>query len=640
MGKKPLEGIRVLELGQLMAGPFAGTLLGYFGAEVVKVEAPGKGDAVRGWRVVDETGTAAWWYTLGRNKKCITLDLRQEEGRGLARRLADQVDVVIENFRPGTMERWGLGPDELKTTNPGLVYSRISGYGQDGPYASLPGYASVCEGVGGFRYVTGFPGGPPVRPNLSLGDSLAALHAAFGVVLALFHRDRGPRPGQAGQVVDTAIYEAVFNMMEAVVPEFDLCGVVREPSGSTITGIVPTNTYPCRDGRWVIIGGNGDSIFKRLMRAAGRPEMADDSRLAENAGRVAHQDEVDGALAEWTSGLTVEQVLEALEEARVPAGPIYSVADMMNDPHFQARGLFEEVEAAGRRIKIPAILPRLTETPGGTEWAGPPVGAHNREVLGGWLGLSSGEIEALGERGVIGPVGPEAPAPADAPPAADDQILTGYRSKGLAGEMGFGEAPAVLVVDMILGFTDPSSPLGSDLDAEIEATRRLLEAARVRGVPIFFTTTAYSEGLRDAGLFVRKIPSLSVLREGAGATLIDPRLGRRDGETLVAKKYASAFFGTALASELTALGVDTLVVCGATTSGCIRATVVDAMQHGFRPIVPEECVGDRSAEAHRANLVDIEGKYGDVLGLDEVLDELEAVAYFAGIEASDDGDDE
>ena len=401
MAKKPLEGVRVLELGQLMAGPFAATLLAYFGAEVIKVEPPGRGDAVRGWRALDDNGTAVWWYTLGRNKKCITLDLHREEGRRLARRLAEQVDVLVENFRPGTMEKWGLGPEELETTNPGLIYSRISGYGQDGPYARLPGYASVCEGVGGLRYVTGFPGQPPVRPNLSLGDSLAALHAAFGVVLALYHRDRGQRAGTSGQVVDTAIYEAVFNMMEAVVPEYDRCAIVRGPSGSTITGIVPTNTYPCRSGRWVIIGGNGDSIFKWLMRAVGRPEMAEDERLAANPGRVEHQAEVDGAIGAWTSELTVEEVLERLEQAGVPAGPINSVEEMLADPHFQARGLFEEVEAGGRPLKIPAILPKLSETPGGTEWAGPPLGAHNREILGGMLGLSAADIGSLEESGVV-----------------------------------------------------------------------------------------------------------------------------------------------------------------------------------------------------------------------------------------------
>ncbi len=402
--RKPLAGIRVLEMGQLMAGPFAGTLLAYFGAEVIKVEPPIKGDAVRGWRELDETGTSVWWYSLGRNKKCITLNLRLEQGRNLARRLADKVDVLIENFRPGTMERWGLGPKEIRRTNPGIIYTRVSGYGQDGPYAARPGYASVCEGIGGLRYVNGFPGQPPVRPNLSLGDSLAGLHAAFGTLLALFDRLRqgATSRGQGqGQEVDVAIYESVYNMMEAVVPEFDYSGAIRGPSGTTITGIVPTNTYLCGNGKHVIIGGNGDSIFQRLMRAAGRPELAEDSRLADNAGRVTHQTEVDNAISAWTATLTSAQVLEILEAADVPAGPIYSVQDMVEDPHFIARGMFEEVQAGGRTLKIPAILPKLSETPGATEWAGPKVGSHNNEILASLLGVSDDELKELRDEGVV-----------------------------------------------------------------------------------------------------------------------------------------------------------------------------------------------------------------------------------------------
>lgn len=399
--RAPLEGVRVLEMGQLLAGPFAGTILAYFGAEVVKVEPPGTGDPIRHWRLVED-GSSLWWHSVGRNKKCVTLDLRRDEGRRLARRLAAEVDVLIENFRPGTLEKWGLGPEDLKADHPDLIFARVSGYGQTGPYASRPGYASVCEGVGGLRYLNGFPDRPPVRPNLSLGDSLAGLHAAFGIVLALLHRERASAlPAAAGQVVDVAIYEAVFNMLESVVPEYDRCGEVRGPSGSTITGIVPTNTYLCRDGKHVIIGGNGDSIFRRLMRAAGRPEMADDPRLADNVGRVERQEEVDGAIGAWTATLAAAEVLERLEQAGVPAGPINSVADMVEDAHFQARGLFEDVEVGGRPLKIPALLPKLSSTPGRTRWPGPAVGAHNREILGGWLGLSAAEIDRLAAEQVI-----------------------------------------------------------------------------------------------------------------------------------------------------------------------------------------------------------------------------------------------
>ena len=278
-GLKPLEGLRVLELGQLLAGPFTGSLLAYFGAEVIKIEAPA-GDPIRGWRELDENGTSYWWRSLGRNKKCITIDLGTPEGRALALRLANRSDVLIENFSPGVMERWGLAPADLKKRNPRLVYARISGYGQDGPYASRPGFASVCEGISGFRYVNGYPGEAPVRPNLSIGDTIAALHAALGIMLALRARDALPDTG--GQVVDVALYESMFNLMEAVVPEFSGAGVVREPSGTTVTGIVPTNTYRCADGRHVVIGGNGDSIFRRCARSRDRCR---DRRVVRGASR-------------------------------------------------------------------------------------------------------------------------------------------------------------------------------------------------------------------------------------------------------------------------------------------------------------------------------------------------------------------
>ncbi len=397
-GRRPLDGVRVLELGQLLAGPFAGCILGYFGAEVIKVEPPGAGDPLRGWRVL-QRGTSLWWRSLARNKKCISLNLRESRGRSLARRLADEADVLIENFRPGPMEKWGLGPDELKRTNPRLVYARISGYGQTGPYASRPGFASVCEGIGGLRHLNGFPGAPPVRTNLSLGDSLSGLHAALGILLALIERD-GDAPSE-GQVVDVALFESVFNLLEGVVPEYDGAGVVRGPSGSTVTGIVPTNTYRCEDGKYVVIGGNADSIFVRLMTAAGRADLAHDPRLADNAGRVEHEEEIDRAISAWTATLESDEVVERLAAEAVPAGPIYSVADMARDPHFQARGLFESVEIDGKPLQVPAITPRLSATPGRTDWPGPEVGAHTEEILGERLGLSQAEIETLRREGIV-----------------------------------------------------------------------------------------------------------------------------------------------------------------------------------------------------------------------------------------------
>jgi crotonobetainyl-CoA:carnitine CoA-transferase CaiB-like acyl-CoA transferase len=394
---RPLDGIRVLEMGQLIAGPFAGCMLGYFGAEVIKIEPPGAGDGLRSWRVL-KNGTSLWWRAMARNKKCITLDLRKEEGRAIAGRLAERADVLIENFRPGTMERWGLSPDTLEKRNPDLVFARVSGYGQSGPLAARPGFASVCEGFGGFRHINGFPGETPVRPNLSIGDTLAALHAVIGILLALQQR---ARVGGRGQVVDVAIYESVFNMLESVVPEYHGAGIVRGPSGSTLTGIVPTNTYPCADGKYVIIGGNTDSIFQRLMRAAGRDDLADDPRLTDNAGRVEHQQEVDGAIARWTATLASGEVLEALAGASVPSGPIYTIEDMMADPHYRERGMFETVEIDGEPLEIPAIVPLLEDTPGETLWPGPALGAHNEEIYADLLGYSSTEIERLSAQGVI-----------------------------------------------------------------------------------------------------------------------------------------------------------------------------------------------------------------------------------------------
>jgi len=394
---RPLEGVRVLEVGQLIAGPFTGSVLAYFGAEVIKVEPPGKGDPIRQWRVVRD-GSSLWWHSVGRNKKCVTIDLKKVAGRELVKQLATQSDVLVENFRPGTMEAWGLGPDDIKALNADLIYARISGYGQTGPYAGKPGFASVCEGLSGFRYVNGFPGQAPVRPNLSIGDTIAALHAVLGIVMALFARKQHSQPGQ---VVDIAIYESMFNLLEAVVPEYSGAQVIREPAGTTVTGIVPTNTYRCRDGKYVVIGGNGDSIYKRLMRAIGRADLADDPQLAHNPGRVAREAEIDSAIAHWCAGIDCAQVMALLDVAEVPVGPIYSVADMFDDPHFRARGLFERFEVNGKPLDIPAVLPRLTATPGRTDWTGPAVGSHNAEVFGGLLNLSADQQSQLQRDGVI-----------------------------------------------------------------------------------------------------------------------------------------------------------------------------------------------------------------------------------------------
>ncbi|KAI9495944.1 CAIB/BAIF family protein [Zychaea mexicana] len=404
---KPLDGIRVLELGQLIAGPFCGSILGYYGADVVKVEPPKTGDPLRKWRHVDEDGESPWFRSLGRNKKSICIDLRTDQGRSLVKKLAQDVDVLIENFKPGTMEKWGLGPEDLYATNPGLIYTRISGYGQTGPYSKRPGFAAVCEGMGGFRYVNAVPGEAPVRPNISLGDSLAGIHAALGVLLSLIGRNKlAGTAEKTGQVVDVAIYESMLNMMESIIPEYDRFGQIRQPSGSTVTGVVPTNTYPCKEGQYVIIGGNGDTIYKRLMKAIGREDLVG-AEYETNAHRVKAQELIDGAISEWTATKTPDEVLDALEQASVPAGKIYNAKDIVEDEHINARGMIETVtvgkpeEGRGYELKVPGMSPILQTTPGATKWAGPDLGQDTVEVLEKSLGLSKEQISSLKEQGII-----------------------------------------------------------------------------------------------------------------------------------------------------------------------------------------------------------------------------------------------
>ena len=394
---KPLAGIRVLELGQLIAGPFAGKCFAEFGAQVIKIEPPGTGDPLRQWRML-HNGTSLWWYVQNRNKKSVTLNLRVPEAQAIARRLAKTADVVIENFRPGTLEKWGLGYEVLSRDNPGLVMLRLSGFGQTGPLRDQAGFGAIGESMGGLRYVTGYPDRAPVRPNLSIGDSIASLHGVIGVLMALRHRDAS---GGRGQVVDVALYEAVFNMMESVLPEFDMFGVVRERTGSNLTGIVPSNTYVTRDGQHVVIGANGDSIFKRLMKMIGREDLAEDPSLAGNAGRAERADELDSAIGEWTGRHDADQAIRLLNDAQVPNSKIYSIADIVREPHFCARDMIRDVKLPdGASLKVPGIVPKLSETPGDIEWVGPKLGEHTEEVLSS-LGYSSAEIASLRERRII-----------------------------------------------------------------------------------------------------------------------------------------------------------------------------------------------------------------------------------------------
>jgi formyl-CoA transferase len=392
----PLSGIKVLELGSLIAGPFCGKTLADFGAEVIKVEPPGDGDPLRRWRRM-RNGTSLWWHVQSRNKKSVTVDMRKPEGQEVVRRLARASDIVIENFRPGALEKWGLGWEELSRENPKLVLVRISGYGQTGPYRERPGFAAIAEAVGGLRYVNGFPDRPPARPNLSIGDTLAALHGVIGALLALHHIKNGGN----GQVIDVALYESVFNVMESLLPEFDAQGYVRERSGSALPGIAPSNLYPCKGGAYVLIAGNADSLFNRLMTAIGRPDLRDDPALAKNDGRAAQMERIDGAIGEWTCRFSQEEVLAAMEKAEVPAGKIYSVADIAADPHFAARGMIQEIVAGdGERLKVPGVIPKLSGTPGAIRSAAPKLGQHNDEVLES-IGFSGEEIRALKKRQII-----------------------------------------------------------------------------------------------------------------------------------------------------------------------------------------------------------------------------------------------
>ena len=390
-----LEGLKVIEMGQLIAGPFASKLLGEFGADVIKIEPPGVGDPLRKWRKIKD-GTSLWWHVQSRNKRSLTLDLKQAEAQDIVRKLVSEADVLVENFRPGTLEGWGLGYDALKAINPRLIMLRISGYGQTGPYRDLPGFGVIGEAMGGLRHLSGYPGQAPVRVGISIGDSLSSLYGVIGVLLALQERARSGE----GQEIDVALYESVFAMMESLIPEYDAFGYIREPAGSALPGITPSNSYPCKDGSYVLIAGNGDSIYKRLMSLIGRDDLGNDPRLAQNDGRSQHAELIDGAIAEWTAQRGRDEVIEALKGARVPAGYPYTAADIVSDPHYLARQMIEQVQTSVGPLKVPGVLPKLSRTPGRIGTGGPQLGEHNDDILAG-LGLSAEQVAGLRERGII-----------------------------------------------------------------------------------------------------------------------------------------------------------------------------------------------------------------------------------------------
>ena len=392
-----LSGLKVLELGQLIAGPFAAKTLADFGAEVIKIEPPDSGDPLRKWRMLKD-GTSVWWQVQSRNKQSLALDLRTPEGQDLVRQLAAEADVLIENFRPGALEGWGLSPEVLMASNPRLIVLRISGYGQTGPYRNRPGFGVIGEAMGGLRHLTAEPGRVPVRVGVSIGDTLSALHGVIGILLALQHRHA---TGQ-GQVIDVALYEAVFNCMESLLPEYSAFGAVREPAGSALPGIAPTNAYLCNDGAYALVAGNGDSIFKRLMALIERPDLANDPALADNAGRVARVVEIDAAIGAWTAQRPVAEVLEALDRAAVPAGRIYTVADIAADPHYQARGMLQTMTLDdGSAMTVPGIVPKLSATPGQHRRNAPQLGQDTDQILRE-MGLSADQIQSLKARGIVG----------------------------------------------------------------------------------------------------------------------------------------------------------------------------------------------------------------------------------------------
>ncbi len=396
--KRPFVGVKVLELGSLIAGPYAGSLLAQFGAEVIKVESPKAGDPLRKWRKLHR-GTSLWWYVQSRNKKSLSLDLKSATGREIVLRLATEADILIENFRPGTLEKWGLGWEDLSAVNPKLVMVRISGYGQTGPMRNLPGFAAIAEGMGGLRHVTGYPDRPPVRTGVSLGDTLASLYGVFGALTALHH----VRVNQGlGQVVDVALYEAVFAVMESLIPEYSLQGLVRGRTGASLPGISPSNTYLCSDGAYVIIAANGDALFRRLMNAIGRSDLADDPALAHNDGRVARNDELDAAIGDWTLRYGIDQVIETLQRSAVPVGKSFTAADIVQDLHYRAREMLDErdLPSGGPRVTIPGIVPKLSVTPGETRWLGPELGEHTNQVLTD-LGFNEEVLATLREQGVV-----------------------------------------------------------------------------------------------------------------------------------------------------------------------------------------------------------------------------------------------
>jgi crotonobetainyl-CoA:carnitine CoA-transferase CaiB-like acyl-CoA transferase/nicotinamidase-related amidase len=635
-GARPLAGLKVIDCASIFAGPIAATIMADFGADVIKIEHPQRGDTLRSWGW-QKDDVSLWWAFAGRNKRSLTLKLSDVEGQELLLRLIEDADVFIENFRPGTLERWNLAPERMLERNPGLVIVRTSGFGQTGPYRERPGFGTLGEAISGFAHVNGWPDKPPALPTVALGDAVAGLTGCFAAMFCLWWREHG---GEGrGQVVDLSVFEPLFWILGPMASVYDQLGIVMERTGNRTSFTAPRNAYQTKDGRWLALSASAQSIAERVMALVGRPELAEEPWFRDAVGRLEHHDELDEAIQAWIGARTADEVLSEFERGEAAIAPVYSIKEILEDPHFRAREAITSVEhdTLGPLLMQNMIV-QLSETPGRVDFPGVELGAHTREILAGELGVSDEQLEQLAAQGTIRgeaeaprpprPAEPPVPPPAVAdtvPFAAERATRDFYDERGIGARGGWGERPAVLVVDMSKAFCDEAYAVGGDLSATVEKIERLLAVARDRELPVFYTVMGFSPGAeaQELGAWGEKIPALRELRSSDAKAMTMPEaIAPRDGEVVINKTRSSAFFRTGLDDALRERGVDTVILTGCSTSGCIRASALDAVSHDFKVVVPEECVADRAEPPHRANLFDIDAKYGDVVGLDEVLARL------------------
>jgi crotonobetainyl-CoA:carnitine CoA-transferase CaiB-like acyl-CoA transferase/nicotinamidase-related amidase len=631
-GDRPLTGLKVVDCASIFAGPIAATIMADFGADVIKVEHPQRGDTLRSWGW-QKDGVSLWWAFAGRNKRSVTIKLSDPEGQELLLRLLEDADVFVENFRPGTLERWNLSAERLLERNPRLVIVRTSGFGQTGPYRERPGFGTLGEAISGFAHTNGWPDRPPALPTFALGDAVAGLTGCFAAMFCLWWRDHG---GEGrGQVVDLTVFEPLFWILGPMASVYDQLGIVIERTGNRTAFTAPRNAYQTSDGDWLALSASAQSIAERVMSIVGRPDLAEQPWFADATGRLAHHDELDEAIQGWIGARTTDEVMAAFERGEGAIAPVYSIKEILEDPHFQAR---EAITAVEHRTLGPLLMQnmivKLSETPGRIEFPGVELGEHNAEILGGELGLSAERLEALAAQGTIAGIDGPVPVRADAPAAAggapvddgDAATRSFYADRRIGARGGWGRRPAVLVVDMSKAFCDPAYRVGAEAGETVDAIARLLGSARERDLPVVYTVMAFAPetAVEELGTWGEKIPALrDLVTSDANAVTMPDAIRPADGELVINKSRSSAFFRTELADELARRGVDTVILAGCSTSGCIRASALDAVSHDFKVIVPEECVADRAEGPHRANLFDIDAKYADVVTLDEVLAHLD-----------------